>query len=155
MKPNYRKLWKKFQGDGLNISIQKWIIKQNHKWLSEEESKFITLLNNLLIMAFMNTKIQKDLIYHSHQMFCIFETLLEINNLIKFKHQVSAKATGKLFIKKLKNMWLEVHTDTMQFLINSSLKSCPEYLNEFFPEGLYRIFQSLLAIHSGLAIQRH
>ena len=103
----------------------------------------------------MDTKIQKDLIYHSHQMLCIFETLLEINNLIKFKHQVSAKATGKLFIKKLKNMCLEVHTDTMQFLINSSLKSCPEYVNEFFPEGLYRIFQSLLAIHSGLAIQRH
>ena len=105
-------------------------------------------------MASMNAKIQKDLIYHSHKMFCIFATLLEINNLIKFKHQVSAKATGKIFIKKLKNMCLVVHTDTFQFLINFSLNSCPEYFSELFPEELYRIFQSLQAIHSGLGIQR-
>ena len=154
MKLNYRQLLKKFQGDGLNISIQRWIIKQYNNWLSEEESKFITLLNNILIMASMNTKIQKDLIYHTHKMFCIFATLLEINNLIKFKHQVSTKATGKIFIKKLKNMCLVVHTDTFQFLINFSLNSCPEYFSELFPEELYRIFQSLQAIHSGLGIQR-
>ena len=37
-KLNCRYLWKTLHRDGLNISIQRWIIRQYRKWLSEEES---------------------------------------------------------------------------------------------------------------------
>ena len=45
MKLNCRELWKKFQRYRLNISIQRWIIPQYQKWLSDGESKFIRLFD--------------------------------------------------------------------------------------------------------------
>ena len=45
MKLNCRELWKKFQRDRLNISIQRWIITQYEKRLYEEKFKFIRLFD--------------------------------------------------------------------------------------------------------------
>ena len=98
-----------FQRDGLNISIQRWIIREYQKWLSEEESKFITLFDKRfkIIKACIMTRMD-NMIKH-YTFFWVFFCF-------PGQARVTEMLTGSNFEMKWNEKWFQWEVKANDFL---------------------------------------